>query len=419
MNHRPSPRGVLATAGGAAALVALGLAAGAVLWRTSPTPQAPTGGTTSMTPMTTSAEMTTSPGAPGPDVVVTLTPELVSRAGIRTEVAVSGTATTERRLPGVVQPNAYAQTAVTSLVSGRVTEVRAVLGQRVVRGQVMAIVYSPEFADAQTNFVGMHAELTAHDANLSRTRRLATIGAASRQELESLEADHARLEAAVEAARSRLLLLGLPEARLDALRIDHKVTVNAEIAAPSTGVVTERHANIGLNIDPATPLFTVSNLSSVWVVADLYEHDMATVRVGSAATVTTTAYPGYAVEGRVSYIDSRIHEQTRTAQVRVEIPNRDGQLRMGMYVDVRVDATGRSAVLVPASALHSIGERRVVYVASAAEPGRYAERVVEVAEASGDRIGVMSGVSAGERVVSEGGAYLRAERERTAGAHAH
>jgi hypothetical protein len=179
------------------------------------------------------------------------------------------------------------------------------------------------------------------------------------------------------------------------------------------GFVTERGANVGLNVDTATKLFTVVDLSTVWVVGALYEKDFAHVRVGSAATVTTSAYPGLKVAGRVSYIDPQVSQDTRTARVRVEVPNPRQELRLGMYADVEIETpAARQAVMIPRSAVQTVGDRQVVYVASPNEPGSFAEREVRLAESSGDQVEVVSGVKPGDEIVSKGSFFVRAERER-------
>jgi RND family efflux transporter MFP subunit len=351
----------------------------------------------------------------GPDIVVTLTPEMAERAGIRTVAATAGTATTQLRIPGVVQPNAYREVAVTSLVSGRVTQVHAELGARVNAQDPLATIYSPELADAQTDFIAARAEQTAHAQRQTRAQRLTAIGAASREELELIEAERARHDAMVEIARARLSLLGIPEDRSQRFSGPQDVITTMPVRAPFAGVVTRRGANIGLNIDPSTPLFTIVDLSTVWVIADLFERDFARVRVGSTATVTSAAYPGLAVRGRVSYIDPQVQQETRTAKLRVEVPNAGGQLRFGMYVDVEVgEAAERSGVFVPKSALQIVGSDSVVYVADGAQRGRFVERKVEVADASGDRVLVVAGLEPGDSVVTDGVFFLRAERERQA-----
>ena len=351
--------------------------------------------------------------APLPDVVVPLSQDAVKRAGIVVATVASGTASTEIRLPGVVEPNAYRQVVVTPLVAGRVTKVGPALGDRVRRGQTLAEIYSPALAEAQTRYVSAQAMLDAHDRELQRTQKLVEIGAASRQELEKIHAEHAAQTAAVQSARSQLELLGVSASALENMAPGHNVSATANVPAPIDGVVTERGANVGLNVDTATKLFTVVDLSTVWIVADLYEKDFSRVRVGSEATITTSARPDATLRGRVSYIDPQVSADTRTAKVRIEVPNPGGELRLGMYADVVVaGVSGAPAPTVPRSAVQNVGDRTVVYLSNPTEPGKFIEREVRLGQSSGEQIEVVSGVQPGDVVVTEGSFFVRAERER-------
>jgi len=346
-----------------------------------------------------------------PDVVVPLTKEAGERAGIELTKVTTQSTSDGLRLPGVVQPNAYRQVSVTPVVSGRVVGVSAQLGAPVRKGQSLAQVYSPEVAEARTKYVTAKAMLDAHDRELQRTQKLAEIGAASRQELEKIHAEHAAQTAEVESARSRLELLG---AAVDA-SAPSKSQENATITvpAPIDGVVTERFANVGLNVDPTTKLFTVVDLSTVWIVADVYERDLQRVREGARATVTTTAYPDRPLEGRVSFIDPQLNTATRTAKIRVEVVNPRGDLRLGMYTDVALESPGAAPVLsVPKDAVQSVGDRQFVYVASPDDPAKFMEREVRLGRTLGDRIEVLTGLSADDSVVSKGSFFVRAEAER-------
>jgi len=353
-------------------------------------------------------------GSPIPDPgsrEIVLTSEMVQRAGIRTVAARKGTAVTRLHLPGVVQPNAYKNLDVTSLVAGRVTQVRAELGQMVMQNEVLATVYSPELADAQTAFIQAKAARDAHGLALTRTQRLYAIGAVSREELEKMTAEAAEMDRAQEVARSRLVLLGIPEDKAQRIASPADVVTTFDVKAPIAGVITKRAANPGLNIDLSTPLFTVTDLSTVWVVADLYERDFSTVGVGSPVTITTAAYPGLELRGRVNYIDPQVQQETRTAKLRAEVPNRGDRLRLGLFVDVNV--AGRSArpvVVVPKTAVQTMGTRSVVFVATGA--GRFMPRDVTPGDIQGEDIAVSSGLEPGEMVVAEGAFFLRAERGR-------
>ena len=348
-----------------------------------------------------------------PDVVVPLSEEAAARAGIVVGTVSTGASAGEIRIPGVVEPNAYRQVTVTPLITGRVTRVSAELGARVRRGETLAQIYSPELAEAQTKYVSARAMLEAHDRELERTGKLVEIGAASRQELERTHAEHAAQTASVESARSQLELLGVPGSSIDALASGSKVNATTSVPAPIEGIVTERSANVGLNVDPATKLFTVVDLSTVWIVADVYEKDLSRVRVGSDATVTIAAYPALSPRGRISYIDPQVNPETRTARVRVEIPNPRGDLRLGMYAQVIVTgAAGPSVAVIPRSAVQNIADRTVVYLQDPKEPGRFIEREVRLGETSGEQVEVTSGVQPGDLIVTEGSFFVRAERER-------
>ena len=351
--------------------------------------------------------------SPLPDVIVPLSQDAVQRAGIVVAPVASETSATEIRLPGVVEPNAYRQVVVTPLVAGRVTKVGPALGDRVRRGQTMAKIYSPALAEAQTRYVSAQAMLDAHDRELQRTRKLVEIGAASRQELEKVHAEHAAQTAAVQSARSQLELLGVSASALANMASGRSVSAATNVPAPIDGVVTERGANVGLNVDPATKLFTVVDLSTVWVVANLYEKDFSRVRVGSEAAITTSARPDLTLRGRVSYIDPQVNADTRTAKVRIEVPNHGGELRLGMYADVVVaGASGTSTPRVPRNAVQNVSDRTVVYLANPKEPGKFVEREVRLGQTSGEQVEVVSGVQPGDAVVTAGSFFVRAERER-------
>ena len=405
-------------------LVATGGAASYLLTRTSlrpaPAPNQTSDGPASPTSHSaghnappSAAATTDAPGATLSDVTVTLTTEAVERAGITVAAVRTGSGATAMRIPGVVEANAYKQVVVTPIVSGRITRVLVELGQHVNRGQTMAQIFSPELADAQARFVSARAELEAHERELQRTETLVEIGAASRQELERIHAGHTARTAEVQSARSRLLLLGVSTVAADRLVPGNPIDAATSVPAPLSGVVTERLANVGLNVDPATKLFTVVDLSSVWIMADVYERDASRVRIGSAAAVTTAAYPALAVPGRISYIDPQVNPDTRTIRVRVEVPNPRTELRLGMLADVSIAEPAQASVLlIPRAAVQNVDDRRVVYLVNQREPRQFVEREVRLGEAVGDQLPVLAGLNLGDIIVGEGSFYVRAERER-------
>ncbi len=412
--------------GGTAVLVGSALLVGAgalatylVMQRPGPDRQDPP---VMSSPMSLSAPRQPEPGAtrhdtasdlPAADVSVTLSEEAVARAGIEVTAVQTSADGGAVRIPGTVEPNAYRTVTVTPIAAGRVTRVNAELGQQVRQGQPLAEIYSPDLAEAQMRHVSARAELEAHEQALRRTERLVEIGAASRQELEKIHAEHTAAVTTVESSRSRLSLLGMTDARITELSSSLRISANTTIPAPMAGVITTREANVGLNVSPETPLFTVVDLATVWIVGDLYERDFGRVRVGSAALVTTSAYPDVSIEGTVSYIDPQVRADTRTARVRVEVPNRGGALRLGMYAEVQVAGSGGAPTpAIPRSAVQMLGNRSVVYLADADQRGRFLEREVQLGDTRGDQVAVLAGLRTGDLVVTRGSFSIRAERDR-------
>jgi len=350
------------------------------------------------------------PAADRGDVEILVPPDVAARAGLKVatiRVADVGATVT---VPGTVVPNAYQEVKVTPIAGGILTKIHVDLGASVQRGAPLATIFSSELADAQTRYLSMRAMLEADHKKLERTERLVAIGAASRQELEEVTAVHTGHETEVVAARQRLLQLGLTQQEVNALTDPSKVVSHVVVPAPIGGVVTARSANPGQVVAMGQELFVVTDLGSVWLVGDLYEQDFATVRVGSEATATTAAYPGSVFRGRVSYIDPRVDPQTRTAKVRVEVPNPGGRLRLGMYVSmVFAGAGGQRQVVVPRAAVQSIADQSVVFLPVAGEEGKFLRRRVRLGPASGDSFVVLEGLRAGDTVVTEGSFLLRAE----------
>jgi membrane fusion protein, heavy metal efflux system len=360
------------------------------------------------------AESAASPAsATAEPVEVTLSPEAISRAGIKTAVAGRLVVATAMTVPGTVAPNGYRETKTTALVGGIVKSVAVELGAMVSRGQPLAVIVSNELADAQMKYLSAQAMLAADHQKLTRTEKLVALGAASRQELDDITAVHAAHETEVAAARPRLMRLGLSPERVSGLRGADQIVSEVTVPAPGSGTVTTRTANPGQVVGAGQELFVVADLSTVWIIADVYERDAASVRVGSEATAIVPGAP--AVRGRVAYIDPRVDPAARTAKVRIEVPNPGGRLRLGMFVNVTfsVRVAGEGGIVIPRSAVQAIGDRTVVYVSAEGDEGRFIERPVKVGVASGDTIEVTSGLKAGERVVSEGSFFLRAEAART------
>jgi cobalt-zinc-cadmium efflux system membrane fusion protein len=346
---------------------------------------------------------------------VVLSPDMVTQAGIKTEKAAVVESNAAVQVPGTVIANAYREVKVLPVIGGIVTKVHVELGAAVKRGAPLATLFSAELAEAQTRYLSMRAMREADQKKLQRTEQLVAIGAASRQELEEAQAAYASRATEVEAARQRLLLLGLSRKQVEALRNPSHIVSVVTVPAPIDGSITRRSANLGQVVGMGEELFVVTDLSEVWAVGDLYEQDFQAVRLGSEATLTTPAYPDLTLRGRVTYIDPRVDPQTRTAKVRVAVPNPDGRLRLGMYITMGFTTrSGERVVVVPRAAVQTIGERHVVFVPAQDEEGKFIQRPVRVGRLVGDAYAILDGLQPGELVVTEGSFFLRAESLRNA-----
>jgi len=347
------------------------------------------------------------------DQKLTLTPEQMQGGGLKIETA-GERPTTEaggQMATGVVQANSYKETPVVSLVGGIVRSIRGELGQNLKRGQTVAVVFSNELADAESRYLTALAALDEHHRHHMRTMKLVEIGAASRQELEEASSKYREAESDVANLRQKLMLLGMSSPRIDALNSTSQINSEVTVPAPSSGTITSRSVNPGQVIEANRELMRVTDLSTVWVVAQLYEKDLATIRVGSGANITSDAYPGRVFRGRISYVDPKIDPATRTAQVRIELRNPGQALKIGMYVNVAFATLGaaeKTTPVVPKDAVQNIANQQFVFVATD-KPNEFLLRAVRLGTESNGVYPVLEGLNVGERVVTEGSFMLRAE----------
>lgn len=347
---------------------------------------------------------------------VTVSPEVAARAGITVEKVAEqlvdagdnsgGTVAT-----GVVQANSYRSTPVVSLVGGILRQVNGELGQYLRRGQTVAIVFSDELAMTQARYLAALADLEEHHKHHRRVTDLVEIGAVSREELEQTTTKLRSAESEVAAQRQRLLLLGLSSERIKELNSSSQVSSQVSLPAPVSGTVISRSANPGEVIEANREILRIADLSSVWVIGQVYEKDLARIRVGSGATISSETYPGRLFRGRVSYVDPNLDQATRTAQVRIELSNPGQLLKLGMYVNIsfaNLGTANATVPLIPSAAVQQVNNQQVVFVATN-ESDVYAMRPVRLGPEVNGRYQVLEGLSVGDRIVTEGSFLLRAE----------
>jgi cobalt-zinc-cadmium efflux system membrane fusion protein len=294
-------------------------------------------------------------------------------------------------------------------VAGQVSDLSLKVGDAVKRGQALFQLNSREAASAVGEHLEAHRDLDLAEKTATMTEDLFQHEAASRIALQQTQNDLAKAKARVARTEEALRVLGLIDDH-GASRFNGRVP----IVSPIGGVVIERKVTDGQFVQSdSTPAVTVADLSTVWVVGDLFERDLHLASVGLTATVTTPAYPGEAFKARVSYISDTIDPATRTAKVRVSVVNPGVRLKPEMFASIALDVSSdERQTTLPARATFMEGGRTFVFVEVA--PGRFVRRAVEVASGEGDERRVTSGLKAGERVVVDGAVLLRQEEEQRA-----
>lgn len=330
-------------------------------------------------------EAEAAPSTPG-EVVISA--EKVQKLGVRTEPAAMRELDRVVRAAGRVEIDERRVHAVAPKFEGWVEKLHVnVTGQPVTRGQPLFEVYSPELVSAQREYA------------------IAAQGVAALRDA-SPEAQ-ASMRQLAESSLARLRNWDISDAQLQALAKSGEARRTLTLRAPVSGIVLEKKALSGMRFMPGESLYQIADLSSVWVVADVFEQDIAQVTVGAPATITLSAFPGETFSGKVSYIYPTLNEQTRTIPVRVELPNPGLRLKPAMYAHMELAAKGGSVLTVPLSAVIDSGTRKIVLVQVA--EGRFAPREVKLGARGDNHVAVLDGVRAGEPVVVAANFLIDAE----------
>ena len=308
------------------------------------------------------------------------------------------------RLTGSVAYNSFATTPVITQVGGPVSRILVSPGDVVQKGQTLLEVASPDYAQARTNYLKARDALSLAQKNYERAQDLYAHHAVAQADLLQTESTRNQAQADLQAAEQALKVLGISD--LDALA---KGPASAEIPvlAPIGGEIVERLVAPGQVIQSGTTqCFTISDMRTVWVLVNVYQQDLAYVREGDAAEISTDAYPEV-FRGRISYISPAIDPTTRTLQMRIITDNPAKRLKKDMYVTALVRAAViPKAIAVPdAAVLRNAENLPFVYVEVGVR--QFGERLVTIGQSQGGRTEITSGLKAGERVVANGSLFLQ------------
>jgi membrane fusion protein, heavy metal efflux system len=339
---------------------------------------------------------------------VEMTSEAQQRAGVAVAPVTTVPMTQFLRVTGSVQPVDSSIAHVRPLSRGRLQEVRVKLGDRVSSGQVLAQLdnieageFIAQYNAARSERQRLTIQLAAQQRQVERNRRLAEIGASPQKdyefslaELQALEETIRGHESTIAAISARLRRFGIDEA-------DAGTSASTSILAPFAGVITHMDAAPGEVVDSGAELFSVADLSTVYVQAQVYEKDLGSVRVGQSASIATDAYPGLQLPGRVVSVGDLIDPQTRTAAVRCQVPNPNAHLKLDMFATIQFPTfTQRVTLSVPADAIQTIENKTVVFAQTS--PTHFDVRPVETGVTSEGRTEILRGLKKDEKVVSRG-----------------
>ena len=313
--------------------------------------------------------------------------------GVRSASAAYTTLTQEIRTVGTVGYDERGLTQVTLKISGWVREVFVnSIGRPVRKGEPLFTFYSPDLLASQDEYL----------LALRTQARLAT------SPLDEAKANAASL---VTSARERLRLWDLTDAQITALERRGKAEPVLTVYAPSSGIVLKREAVPGKYVEPGTTLYEVADLSRVWISADVYESEVAAVKLDQPISVSFSAYPGEIFRGSKVFIYPSLNTEARTVRVRFELPNPGLKLKPGMYGNVILQTDAVNALVVPKEAVLETGLRQLVFMDRG--EGRYEQRLVKLGRRSQDHVEVMEGLKDGDRIVTSANFLLDAESKLT------
>ena len=317
-------------------------------------------------------------------------------------------------ISGRIEANERKVTRIGAAVTGRVTDVLAETGDRVKLGQTLARVASPELTTAQLAYMRASATATLAERSAERARQLIAADVIGSAELQRRESEVQIARAELRAAGDQLKLMGLSSDALTSLRVKGSVAPNAAITASASGIVIERQISQGQVAQPGDPLFTVADLSSVWVVGALPEQIARSVKTGQNVQIDVPAL-GLTVEeatiaGKIIYVGDTVSPETRTVTIRTQVDNQDLALKPQMLATMKIQGAMEKTLAIPALAVVRENDKDHVYVKKA--ENHYRLTPVELGAASGDLRPVIKGLSEGTQIVIEGAFHLNNERKR-------
>lgn len=353
-------------------------------------------------PATTSAAPATDP------MEVVLKPEMASQFKV-SKLALQEI-TPWLDISGRIEANDRLVTRIGAAVTGRVTEVLAEVGDRVQPGQALARVASSELTTAQMGYLKAHSAASQAERAVDRARQLILADVIGSAELQRRESELAVARAELRAAGDQLQLMGLPSGAIERLRDQGTLHPVAAVSATLAGVVIERKVSHGQVAQPGDPLFTVADLSTVWVVGALPEQTARSVQAGQTVNIEVPALDKRSLSGKIVFVGDTVSPETRSVTIRTQVDNPKRDLKPQMLATMRVRGSTQQVLALPAQAVVRENDRDHVFVRTAEL--RYRLTPVELGAAQDELRPVLKGLPQGSEVVTEGAFHMNNERKR-------
>ncbi len=331
--------------------------------------------------------------------VITISPDKVQLIGVRTAVADLRSLDKQIRTVGKIEPDETRLAFVNTKIAGWVKKLYVdYTGKQVEKGQPLLSIYSPDLVTAQEEYL---IALRSVRSSLTGTGHMAEIEA-SRSEL-------------LQSAKRRLQLWDITDSQIAELEKTGKPQTEMIIESPQSGIVLEKMVLEGGYITPGMNLYKIADLSSIWIMADIYEYEVPLVRVGQTAVVTLPYYSGQSHRAIVNYINPSLDPVSRTVKVRLSMKNPGLLLKPEMFANVEIMVSSGSRLVIPREAVIDSGTRQIVYVEK--KPGVYEMRRVTLGLRGEDYVEVLKGIKKGERVVTSGNFLIDSESQLRSGGY--
>ncbi|MDP2962248.1 MAG: efflux RND transporter periplasmic adaptor subunit [Sulfurimicrobium sp.] len=346
--------------------------------------------------------------APVDPSLVTVPADFLQR--LKIAPADEGEATETLRVPARIEVDEQRVARIGATVTGRVTQIHATLGQRVKRGEQIATLHSTELSAAQLAYLKALSQTELQRRAVERAKLLFASDVIGAAELQKRESELAQAQAEMQASQGQLGVLGMSDSAMAKLAASRMVHSLSSITATLDGAVIERKVTPGQVVQPADALFTVADLSHVWLVAEVPEQQAALVKKGEAAQAEIPALNGKRIEGRLIYVADIVNPERRTVTVRMDVDNPERLLKPEMLASMLIQGAPQRRLLVPAAAVVREDNKDHVFVQL--DGTRFQMRLVTLGQESNGYVPVQSGLKGGEPIVTEGAFHLNNERKR-------